>query len=214
MICPICEKHKAKRYCPAKTQNICATCCGREREVTIDCPLDCAYLVASRQHYAEHREIDREQIPFRDREISRRAVEAREDLLIELAYVIGVFSRDNPALIDSDVQGSLQALAETYQTLASGIYYEKPPDHRLQRELYDALKSAVAEYGKKDAGQVMVTRASLRDHEIRDALIFFTQLAALRSNGRPKGRAFIHSLRFQFKPQAFAKESASLIVAP
>ncbi len=47
MSCPICEKRKAARFCPAKGEKICAVCCGTEREVTIDCPSDCAYLLAA-----------------------------------------------------------------------------------------------------------------------------------------------------------------------
>ena len=39
--CPICEKRKAQRFCPAKGEKICAVCCGKEREVIIDCPVDC-----------------------------------------------------------------------------------------------------------------------------------------------------------------------------
>ena len=39
MTCPICENRKAARFCPAKGENICAVCCGTEREVTISCRL-------------------------------------------------------------------------------------------------------------------------------------------------------------------------------
>src|SRR5262249_16974412 len=41
--CPICEKRKGARFCPAKGEKICAICCGTEREVTIDCPVHCSY---------------------------------------------------------------------------------------------------------------------------------------------------------------------------
>ena len=214
MICPICHKRKAKRYCPAKSQKICAICCGTEREVTIDCPSDCVYLIASRQHHVERREMDWEKVPFNDREISPRVLEAHEDLLLRLSYAIGVFARDHSATIDSDVQVALQALAENYETLVSGIVYEKPLDQLLQRELYEALKLAVKEYKQADAGQVMIASTSPMDRAIRDVLIYLTQLAAVRSNGRPKSRAFIDSLRSQFKPAAFVKEPAPLIVAP
>jgi hypothetical protein len=214
VICSICQKRKAKRYCPAKAEKICAVCCGTEREVTIDCPSDCVYLMSSRQHYDERREVDWDHIPFADRPISRRLANAREDLLMQLSYTVCLFMRDNPALVDADVRASLQALAETYQTLTSGIVYEKPPDRRLQYDLYERLKTAVTEYKKDDAGQVMTARATPLDSEIRDALILLTQLAAVRSNGRPKGRAFIDSLRSQFKPAAFERPSSSLILAP
>jgi hypothetical protein len=182
--------------------------------VTIDCPADCVYLMASRQHSGDRREVDWEHIPFANQSISRRLVNAREDLLLHVSYAVCLFGRDNPALVDTDVLVSLQALADTYQTLTSGILYEKPPDHRLQHDLYERLKTAVTEYKNDDTGQVMIARTTPLDSDIRDALILLTQLAAVRSNGRPKGRAFIDSLRSQFKPGAFERQSSSLIVAP
>ena len=50
MVCPICNKRKVKRLCPARAESICSICCGEQREVTIDCPTDCVYLVASRDY--------------------------------------------------------------------------------------------------------------------------------------------------------------------
>jgi hypothetical protein len=212
--CPICNKRKAKRYCPAKSQRICAVCCGTEREVTIDCPSDCVYLIASRQHHPERRDLDSEQMPFPDHHVPSHVLDAREDLLARIAYTVCQFAQQNHSLVDTDVQVCLKALAQDYQTLTSGIIYENPPDDKLQRELYDSLKAAVAEYKQQGANQVMVSRESVLDSDVREALIFLTQLAAVQSNGRPKGRAFIDSLRSHFKPGSFAQESRSLILVP
>jgi hypothetical protein len=44
--CAICEKRKAERFCRAKGEKICAVHCGAEREVHIDCPSDCSYLIS------------------------------------------------------------------------------------------------------------------------------------------------------------------------
>ena len=44
MLCAICGVRKARRFCPGVRGNICTLCCGTEREVTVDCPLDCEYL--------------------------------------------------------------------------------------------------------------------------------------------------------------------------
>jgi hypothetical protein len=192
---------------------ICAICCGSEREVTIDCPSDCAYLIASRQHYEERRELDREHLPFGDQEVPRSILQTYSDLFTALSYKISAYAAENPSLVDTDVQPSLAALAETYQTLAKGIVYEKPPDQPLQRELYKRLWDEVEDF-KKSSRRELIAAVSVRDGDIRDVLILFTQLAALRSNGRPKGRAFIDALRRQFKPGTFAKASSPLIVAP
>jgi len=197
LACPICEKRKAKRYCPAKTESICSVCCGTQREVTIDCPSDCAYLVESRKHDLGRREIDWSSVPFADTRIPSSFVARQERLILALGYAVCLNARDNAALVDSDVIAGLQSLAEAYQTLASGIYYEKPPEYVLQRGLYDALKVAIEDYKKTESQNTGL--ATVRDGDIRDALIFLSQLGATRTNGRPKGRAYLDLLRSQFK---------------
>ena len=210
MACPICEKRKAKRFCPAKAESICSVCCGTEREVSIDCPSDCAYLAASRQYDYERREIDRAKLPFPGTKINAAFLESHENLLLELAYVICLYAREHSVLVDSDVIASIQSLAETYQTLSTGIYYEKPPDYRIQRELYDNLKDAVKDYRRKEAQEVALV--AVRDGEIRDTLIFLAQLGSMRTNGRPKSRAYLDFLRTQFKSEEFAKPTSNIIL--
>ena len=50
MSCAICEIRKEKRFCPAVHGCICPQCCGEQREVTLDCPSDCPYLVQAHEH--------------------------------------------------------------------------------------------------------------------------------------------------------------------
>ena len=52
MKCRICDTRKPRRYCPGVTGDICSICCGNEREVTVDCPLDCPFLVEARVQLA------------------------------------------------------------------------------------------------------------------------------------------------------------------
>ena len=75
MVCPICNKRKAKRPCPARAESICSICCGTEREVTIDCPSDCMYLVVSREYDLSRLEIDWAKVPFADVKFNRRFAE-------------------------------------------------------------------------------------------------------------------------------------------
>jgi len=64
-ICPICNKRRAERYCPATGEKICAVDCGTEREVTIDCPTDCAYLAAAHHWEQSHpKPLAENEIPF------------------------------------------------------------------------------------------------------------------------------------------------------
>lgn len=212
-ICPICRQRKAKRYCPAKMEAICTICCGTEREVTIDCPSGCPHLIASRQFQREQHKPDWAKLPFAEHHISRKVLRDNETLLSKLSYVICSFAEDNPSLVDADAEAAIQALAQTYQTLAKGIVYEKPPHHKTQRELYDALKSGVDEY-KQDQGPGLVAKLGLHDSELRDMLIFYAQVASVRSSGRPKSRAFLDSLRDLFKPGTFSSNVSPLILAP
>ena len=47
MPCPLCRQRSARRQCPALGRAICAVCCGSKRQVEINCPPDCGYLVAA-----------------------------------------------------------------------------------------------------------------------------------------------------------------------
>ncbi len=212
LACPICEKRKAKRFCPARAETICTVCCGTEREVSIDCPSDCTYLVESRKHDLGRREMDWASVPFADTKIPSSFVARHERLILALGYAICLNARDNPAVTDADAIAGVRSLAEAYQTLSSGIYYEKPPDYAVQRGLYDALKTAIENYKQTESQNAGL--AAVRDSEIRDALIFLTQLGATRTNGRPKGRAYLDLLRSQFKSDELQKSSPGLLVVP
>jgi hypothetical protein len=212
LACPICEKRKAKRFCPARAETICTVCCGTEREVSIDCPSGCAYLVESRKHDLDRRETDWAGVPFADTKISSSFVARHERLILALGYALCLNARDNPAVTDTDVIAGVQSLAESYQTLSSGIYYEKPPEYAVQRGLYDALKAAIENYRQTETRNTGIQ--TVRDSEIRDALIFLAQLGATRANGRPRGRAYLDLLRSQFKSDEFEKSSPGLLVVP
>lgn len=212
MACPICQKRKAQRLCPAKAERICSVCCGTEREVTIDCPSDCEYLVASRRYDLERREADWSKVPFPESRIVTSFVVDHQRFLLALSYAICAYARDNRLVVDSDVLTSVASLVETYRTLASVIYYEKPPDYALERGLYDALKAAIEDFKRAEARQAGAT--SMRDGEVRDALIFLAQLGATRTNGRPRGRAYLDFLRSQFKPEEFARPASNVVLLP
>jgi hypothetical protein len=210
MICPICQKRKAKRFCPARGDSICSVDCGTEREVTLDCPSDCPHLISSRAYDYERQEIDWSKMPFRETKITASFVSEQKGLIDALAYAICSYASENRPLIDSDVVQALSSLVETYRTLSSGLYYENPPDYRFQRELYERLKSAIDDYRKTKAQRTGL--ATVRESEVRDALIFFAQLGYARSNGRPKGRAYLDLLRREFTAGEFDKPASNIVL--
>jgi hypothetical protein len=121
--CPICKKRTPGRFCPAKGEKICAVCCGTEREVTINCPATCSYLVAAHRYEDEHPRPVPPETPLLDVHFSQDIVHAYQRLLAGLAFAVAKVAAGQPELSDPDVLAALQALAETYKTLATGIYY-------------------------------------------------------------------------------------------
>jgi hypothetical protein len=211
VMCPICSKRKAKRLCPARAETICSVCCGTEREVTIDCPSDCLYLIDSRKNDMARMQIDWAKVPFPESKFNRRFAETNGPLLYAIDRAICGFAAENRPLVDTDVVAALQNLAESYRTKASGIIYEKPLDYALQRALYENLKVAIVEFREKEAQRVGMT--TLRDSDVRDSLIFLTQLAAVHENGRPKGRAYLDLIRQQFPKEEFNKSGSSILLS-
>lgn len=212
--CPICQKRPAKRFCPAKGEKICAVCCGREREVTIDCPSDCPYLVSARRYEREHRKpLTREQIPYPALEFSVNFVYDRWPIVAGLAGVILAFHAEHRELNDSSTVAALEALAETFRTLGSGIYYERPPDAPISRALYGEIAGFIQRARKDEATHTVA--ASLKDSDALNLLVFLLRLAKGESDGRPLSRGFLDFLRAKVLPgdeSAAAKEPSRIII--
>jgi hypothetical protein len=210
--CPICEKRKAARFCPTKGEKICAVCCGTEREVTIDCPSDCSYLVTAHRYENEHQRRIPADTPLLDEKIPQDIVYTHQQLMTAMAFSIAKFCAVQPDAADTDVLTALQALAETYKTLSSGIIYEKPPVAPLPRELYAAMIALLAEIKKQQAERA--APVNLKDTEIFYLLVFLYRMGLLRTNGRPRSRRFIEFLRGQFPAAPELKSEESRIIVP
>jgi len=220
--CPICGKRKPERFCPAKGEKICAVCCGTEREVTLDCPAGCSYLIAAHRYEQEHRKPLAEiELPFRDVQVSRDLFHNRQDLLSGLSVTLATFSRQYK-LTDADVLAALSSLAETYRTLISGILYENPPAAPAPHALYAALGQFVQDFKKQEteragfstlSGAGTYSPPSLKDAEVFQSLVFLARLCRTRTNGRPRARIFVELLQEQF-PAPEAQPEVSRIIAP
>jgi hypothetical protein len=214
MSCPICEKRPPKRFCPAKGEKICAICCGEGREVTIDCPLDCSYLIAAHRYEAEHRKPGAaDEIPYRNVEFSVDFIYERWPQVTGLATTILAFQIQNRELDDATAFSALEALAEKYRTLGTGIYYEHPPDAQLPRALYGQIAGFVDEARKQESERTSTGSASLKDSEVFQLLIFLLRVGKQETNGRPRSRAFLGFLRAKFPlPAEIAKEGPRIIL--
>jgi hypothetical protein len=210
--CPICEKRKAVRFCPAKGEKICAVCCGKEREVSIDCPSDCSYLLAAHRYEDEHQRQLPADTPLLDVNLPSDIVHTHQQLMAALAFTVAKYCASQPAATDADVLAALQAMAETFKTLATGIYYEKPPVAQFPREIYAALIAFIAE-----AKQQQTERggsSGMKDSEIFYLLVFLYRMGLLRTNGRSRSRRYIEFLRSQFPQAQELKREESRIIVP
>jgi hypothetical protein len=211
--CPICEKRKPKRFCPAKGEKICAVCCGVEREVTIDCPSDCPYLIAARRYEHELRKpLPPNDLPYPDLDFSMDLVHERSAAISGLGYTVLKFANENRATADSEALAAIGALAETYRTLGTGIYYERPPEAPLPRALYGQLLEFLHEYKKQEVERTGF--GGLKDSEVFYLLVFLLRIGRHETNGRPRSRAFLDFLRARFPRAAEAEREASRIIVP
>ena len=211
MSCPVCEKRRAERFCPAKAEKICAVCCGKEREVTIDCPSDCTYLLSAHRYESEHPRDIPADTPLLDETIPQDVLHTHQQLMAALAFSIAKFCAAQPAAVDNDILAAIEALAQTYKTLSSGLIYEKPPQAPLPGELYASLTTFLDEIKKQQAERG--ASASFKDIEIFYLLVFLYRMGLL-PNGRPRSRLFMEFLRGQFPEAPELKKEESRIIVP
>jgi hypothetical protein len=218
LTCSICEIRKEKRFCPAVHGRICPQCCGEQREVTLDCPIDCPYLLQAREHEKPRTadQIDPAGLFLRI-EVSDQFMYEKEHLLMGLTYVLAKAALADRSLHDQDLIAALSVLATSYERrVNSGLHYEQPLTSDSQRRAAAELETMVKEY--REAEQKHAGYSSLRDSDVLKALVFLLRLAHGRTSGRPKSRAFVEFLFAQFPekdPAVLApQEAGSRIILP
>lgn len=218
MSCAICEIRKEKRFCPAVHGRICPQCCGEQREVTLDCPSDCPYLLQAREHEKPRSadQVDPAGL-FLKIEVSDQFMYEKEHLLMGLTYALAKSARADRSLHDQDLMAALSALTASYERrVNSGLYYEQALTSEVQRRVAAEIETMVKEY--REAEQQHAGYSSLRDAEVLKALVFLVRLAHGRTSGRPKSRAFVEFLFAQFPekdPAVVApQETGSRIILP
>jgi hypothetical protein len=201
--CVICEIRKEKRFCPAVHGRICPQCCGEQREVTLDCPSDCPYLIQAREHEKPRPadQIDPAAL-FLQIEVSEQFMYEKEHLLMGLTYALAKAARADRRLHDQDLIAALAML--------------QPLTSESQRRAAAEVETMVKEY--REAEQKHVGYSSLKDSEVLKALVFLLRLGNGRTSGRPKSRAFVEFLLAQFPEKESAvvtpQEAGSRIILP
>ncbi len=212
MKCPLCQTRKAKRHCPAKSAQICAVCCATQREIEIDCPIDCPHLREG-YNYAEERGVldQRAKEHLDEKQFDRSFLVANEFFLMELWGKIWDCYQAHPQIHDSDILEALEALEKTFQTLDKGLYYDSKPEGSLPQILYDDLKKAIDE---------KIKNPDLNQHHLKvstalDCLAFLQQFARLKGSGRPLSRGFLLQIEeaFAHLPSTTSDEEPRIVLS-
>ena len=218
MSCAICEIRKEKRFCPAVHGRICPQCCGEQREVTLDCPSDCPYLMQAREHERPRsaEEIDPAGL-FLQVEMSDQFMYEHEHLLMGLTFALAKAARIDRTLNDQDLIAALTMLSTSYERrVNSGLHYEQPLTTEPRRRVAAEVETMVKEY--REAEQKHMGYSSLREGDVLKALVFLVRLAHGRTSGRPKARGFVEFLFAQFPEKESAvvspQEAGSRIILP
>ena len=235
MSCALCDERKEKRFCPAVHGRICPQCCGEQREVTLDCPSDCPYLLQARQQAREHATADshNERPGSRDREaifsdieipevaIPEQFLYEREELILGLSFALAKSARANRSLVDRDLIAAVSSLAKSYQTLVnSSLIYESATANLAHQDIAREVETMVREFREAEQQHMGEIRGHgrLRDSDVLKALVFLLRMGLGRTSGRPKSRAFVDFLFAQFpeKQSAIAglEEAGGRIVIP
>lgn len=216
--CAICEIRKEKRFCPAVHGRICPQCCGEQREVTLDCPSDCAYLQQAREHEKPRSadQFDPASL-FLQVEISEQFTYEREHLLMGLTYALAKAAQADRSLNDRDLIAALSALCTSYERLVnSGLHYEHPMTSAAQHAAAAQVEEMLKQF--REAEQKQLGYSTLRDSDVLKALAFLVRLGHGRTSGRPKSRAFVDFLLVQFPEKLSSvvtpQEAGSRIIVP
>jgi hypothetical protein len=207
--CRICETRRPRRSCPGVGGDICAPCCGAEREVTVDCPFDCEYLIEARRH-EKPSAVRPEDIPNSDIRVTEQFLDEHNDLVIASASALFAAAAQAPGAIDYDVREALEALIKTYRTREAGLIYESRPPNPLAAGIQQLFEQQVNDYREASARQAGLTM--IRDAEILGVLVFLQRMERQFNNGRRRGRAFLDFLR-RFLPSRAPAPASKIVMA-
>ncbi len=205
MNCVICGIRKPRRACPGVRGEICTVCCGREREESIDCPIDCEFAKDAHRHERTP-ELTRDQIPSQGVEIEDEFIANNEILLAILGSSMVEEYRKTPAITDYDIREALAALVQTFQTLESGLLVSNTPVNPYAAALVDAVRQRL------DFVQERLTEEGgpgpLAHPVILKILVVLQRLEVMDNNGRRRSRRFLDILNHSYVPIAESPEIA------
>ncbi len=198
--CKICSTRRAKRACPAVHGDICAICCGEQREVTLSCPLDCGFLREAHRH-EKAVTVPAEQISNPEINITEDFIRSEEELLLFCVYSLLQACLRTSHAVDTDCLAALAALIKTHHTAESGLIYETRAENTVAASIQQKFSASLKDYKSERPPT----------EEIFKMQVFLHRIGQQNQNGRPKGRMFIDLLRAMV-PETKVDERAPSII--
>jgi hypothetical protein len=125
-----------------------------------------------------------------------------------LSYSLAKSAKNNLAIRDADLIAALTWLARSYKTLAnSGLHYEVPATNITHQAIASNIQKMIEEY--REAEQKHTGYSRRKDSDVLRALVFLIRMGFARTSGRPKSRAFVGFLLFQFPDSESAIAAAN-----
>jgi len=209
VLCKICQKRRARRFCPAVNGDICTICCGTEREVSLTCPLHCEYLEEAHKREKPLASPDG-QMSNPDIRVTEEFLRQHEELLLFSIYSLLEAALRTPGANDSDVIAVLEALIQTHRTLESGLVYETRPESTVAVGIHRLFTASFEDYRKERKEREQV--AEIKNSEILTVLVFLRRLGEQNQNGKPRCRLFMDLLRRLTPDRGRVPEQTSSII--
>ena len=195
-LCKICNTRRPRRYCLGVEGGICAICCGTEREVTVSCPYECSYLRDGRDHEKKpapgpltHPEV----------EITDNFMQRNEILLMICTQLWWQVSKDRAGVLDHDLIEAMTSFIQTLKTAASsGLIVSDRPENSIAAGLLEHFTAKFVEWRaevEKRAVAESIPGPMIRDGNVLKMMVFLERTAIALGNGRPRCRAFYHTLQ-------------------
>jgi len=209
VLCKICQKRRARRFCPAVSGDICTICCGTEREVSLTCPLNCEYLEEAHKR-EKPIDVPHGQLSNSDIRVTEEFLREHEELLLFSIYSLLEAALRTPGANDSDVIAVLEALVQTHRTLESGLFYETRPESTVALNIHRLFTASLEDYQKERKEREKLP--DLRNSEILTVLVFLHRLGQQNQNGKPRCRLFMDLLRRLTPDRGRVPEQSSSII--
>lgn len=212
MKCVICERRKAKRFCPAKRASICPVCCGEKRGVEINCPPDCTYFVEGQKHH--HQKVMQHRIKkegagsyIRKAELYNR----NPQVFAKLERIFADSYRANRSITNADLVSALELVKNTLETEKKGLIYQHQSDNRYANEISTRVLVAVTE--DKDSPEISEHRLTL-DFAVSVVSEFLKEARFYAENDSNPRSYLIHILRYYPEQEPGPSQQSDLIIAP